>query len=57
MDDETGYVQRTFTFTFFFFFEIPRSLLAALDHQSLLLCQKSFSAAFQRANSMAAIKT
>lgn len=41
----------------FLFFEIPHSLLAALDHQSLLLCQKSFSAAFQRANSMAAIKT
>lgn len=55
MHNETGYVQRTFSFPFFF--EIPRSLLAALDHQSPLLCQKSFSAAFQRANSMAAIKT
>lgn len=41
----------------FLFFEIPRSLLAALDHRSLLLCQKSFSAAFQRANFVAAIKT
>lgn len=55
MDDETGYVQRTFSFPFFF--EIPRSLLAALDHQFLLLCQKSFSAAFQPANFVAAIKT